>query len=360
MRYFFVWLPWLCLCCSSALAQVAAETTVNKDGSTVMTFYEVVPGQPLPQFEVKPASLSQSEITPPPENMVTPDWLYARPQQTKIMVIVPSDFSAPPRLLLGDPKYLNEYCVHGSPSWSADGTRLAFNVQKPSETLVQARMVSVKLDGSDAKDLGLGLMPNFSADGKQLTYCGYEALGRCCLMNHDGTNKRVIPNSEDGWGPQWSPDGRFIAFHRLGSPPQVALHDVETNTTRDLIPRDANIYQNMFWNMAWSPDSKRIAFLAKRGSENYSAEDYKAQIGLLTVDDPIQLTPFPSTQLAQPHVDFSRDGTFLLYPQDGCLLKINVDDPAGEPTPLPRQFTDFGYGSAAFSPDGRWIAVHLY
>ncbi len=299
-------------------------------------------------------------ISAPPGNIVTSQWLYSRPQQSKIMVIIPSDFSAPPRLLLTDPKYINDDCEHGSPSWSSDGKRIAFNVQRPSESLQQAYIVSVNFDGSDVKELGLGLMPNFSPDGKQIAFCGYTAMGTVCRMKADGSGRESLPLSEDGWAPQWSPDGKWIVYHRYTSPPQLALYNTSTGQTRNIIPEDQNPYLNIFWNMAWSPDSKRIAFLANTTGE-YSSQNYNCKIGVIDIEpDSFRLEQFVNTQLFHPHVDWSRDGSFLLYPQDGCLLTVNTDDAQGEPTPLPKQFTDFGYGSAAYSPDGKWIAVHLY
>lgn len=300
------------------------------------------------------------QISAPVDNIVTADWLYSRPQQTKIVCIVPSDFSAPPRLLLTDPKYINDLCVHGSPSWSPDGRRIAFNVQRSSEQLTDARMITVNFDGSDVKDLGLGLMPNYSADGKQITFCGYEAVGRVCIMNADGSQRQGIPNADDGWGSQWSPDGRWIAFHRYTSPPQITLYEVATGQSRDLIPNAKNPYLHIFWNMAWSPDSRKIAFLAN-STNDYSTENYDCKVGVVSIDaDAFQVDQFSQTQLVHPHIDFSRDGKQLLYPQDGCLLVVDVEHPDAEPQPLPKQFTDFGYGSASYSPDGKWIAVQLY
>ena len=63
-------------------------------------------------------------------------------------------------------------------------------------------------DGSDLTDLGVGIIPTFSPDGKQLafTWSGHGTT----IMNIDGSGREVL--TAEGWGCQWSPDGRWISY----------------------------------------------------------------------------------------------------------------------------------------------------
>jgi Tol biopolymer transport system component len=61
---------------------------------------------------------------------------------------------------------------------------------------------------------------SFSPDGQQLTFVGHEPgwsgyyPGDLFIANADGTRleKLVEPSTGIPWGPEWSPDGRYIAF----------------------------------------------------------------------------------------------------------------------------------------------------
>ena len=84
-------------------------------------------------------------------------------------------------------------------------------------------------------------------------------------MNLDGSEREVL--TSEGWGVQWSPDGRWIAY---GSAGNLALIDVETREKRLLLEGDqAARYTYIQWNMGWSPDGREIIFKGDRrnGSE---------------------------------------------------------------------------------------------
>lgn len=97
---------------------------------------------------------------------------------------------------------------------------------------------------------------SFSPDGKQIVcwwlYNGKES--RLVIFNADGTHPRLIPNSEEGWSPSWSPNGRYILFAKDSY--RLHLYDLLHHTTTALegeLP------------IAWRPDG--CQFVAVRRQE---------------------------------------------------------------------------------------------
>ena len=58
------------------------------------------------------------------------------------------------------------YKKHGSPQWSHDGKRLAFDAYEGPDDA--KKFFAVQLDGSGLRELGENAMPNWSPDDKQL------------------------------------------------------------------------------------------------------------------------------------------------------------------------------------------------
>ena len=106
--------------------------------------------------------------------------------------------------------------------------------------------------------------PCFSPDAGQIVYERYEppqyqqdiytvsALG--------GASRRLISN---GTLPVWSPDGKYIAFFRIlrgGGASELRITNADgTNETK--ITSIKSAFFPFFYNVAWSADSKSVAFL---------------------------------------------------------------------------------------------------
>ena len=143
----------------------------------------------------------------------------------------------------------------GSPEWSSDGRKIAMEMSNGSRST--SHIIVINADGSELRDLGLGCMPSFSHDGNRLVY----SLPRSGIvtMKLDGTERQVIDAA--GWGAQWSPDGRWIAYAKAGN---ITLVDVQTRKSRLLLVGDAATrYGYIYVSPGWSHDSRSIAFKAR-------------------------------------------------------------------------------------------------
>jgi Tol biopolymer transport system component len=123
------------------------------------------------------------------------------------------------------------------PSWSPDGTRIAFASNKDGNFDIY----SMASDGTDVQQLTRTTAheaePAWSPDGKTIAYasgyaradldCGFIHTGRgdwpvlgtpdIHLMSNDGTNQIRLTETENNLEPTWSPDGAslaFVNFHR--------------------------------------------------------------------------------------------------------------------------------------------------
>lgn len=68
------------------------------------------------------------------------------------------------------------------------------------------------------------------------------------------TKKRELID-KDGWGIQWSPDGKYWAYSRRGS---LVVKNVATGDVHEQESTIGDSQPYWSWNMAWSPDSRSL------------------------------------------------------------------------------------------------------
>jgi Tol biopolymer transport system component len=210
-------------------------------------------------------------------------------------------------------------------------------------------------------DPGFDACPAYSADGKWIAFCSnrtghYEIWA----MDRKGGHQHAITNlGGRALFPDWSPDGRQIAFGGVQGAdrnPEVWVVDAATGGNLRALTSCAGGAPGCFNNYpAWSPDGTRIAFI-HADSRDAGGNLVNEQVWVMNADGS------GKTQLtfdAAPHdqlPDWSPDGARIAYEQgaigSGRIFTMRAD--GADKTQL-----TFGPGDdfgAAWSPDGTRIA----
>jgi Tol biopolymer transport system component len=190
---------------------------------------------------------------------------------------------------------------------SPDGRLIAFGREtKPGHY----SLFVMNADGTGQRELatraGFCAMPAFSPDGKQIAFAKLEGGDReIYVVNVDGTGLHRVagaPKAIDTF-PSWSTKG-LIAFTRYDPQGGSTLYTVEPDGTglKQLTPRAANA-----GDPEWSPDGKWIAF-----SNNQCSTCPNSDIVVMRADG-TRMTQLTSNMGHNVHVTWSPDGEKLLY-----------------------------------------------
>ena len=215
------------------------------------------------------------------------------------------------------------------PSWSPDGSRLAYTLGMDDGSWQIATMAA---DGSDVNVLtsgpGIHEVPTWSPNGTWLAY-GHSPLlpddpgFRTTLwrVDADGTNPRQLGNPRSfDVEPRISPDGRSVVFQRLtadGEKGTLMIRDLATGKETAL-PAAGDLARHP----AWSPDGRWIVYNV---APTPTSRDQVEKIAADGSREPIVLFPGTSTRAGFKPV-YSPDGTRILF---GCLgVEGGTDDDA--------------------------------
>jgi Tol biopolymer transport system component len=222
------------------------------------------------------------------------------------------------------------------PSWSPDGTRIAYRSEHGDEPEIWV----MNADGSNQHRLALGLSPAWSPDGSKIAYSspgkilcppippgrGLECTG-LSIMNADGSDQHRVPNADGGEYPTWSPDGKRIAFNSNFTGDHV-MYTIDPDGS-NLVDLSA---VGEGWQVDWSPDGSSIIFASGR---DQTADGYD-DIYIMRPDgsDLRRLTDLkaytPAWSPNGEHIVFSAPGLFVMNP-DGTgvtALPTNVGETA--------------------------------
>jgi Tol biopolymer transport system component len=173
-------------------------------------------------------------------------------------------------------------------------------------------------------------------------------------MRRDGTKTLMRAVPRDWRAPQFSPDGKRIAFH-IDDGRQLDVYTYEW--ARDFTTRlTSDPAVDSF--PVWSPDGRTIVFSSSRGAKQlanlyWASADGSGEVHRLTESDDRQLASswHPSGKYLALDQQISRQQWDLM------VLPMHVSGSgwkAGTPT---RLMSKIGQRpTAVFSPDGRWLA----
>ena len=168
---------------------------------------------------------------------------------------------------------LPEYQSQGSPSWSKDGKRIAFDAYKPQngEKLHDAHLIVVDSDGTNARDLGRGLMPSLSPSGQRVVYSvrAQDGQSGIWIVDVDDAKKgghgfKVLYEGEISECVDWTPDGkRIIVAMRVPNQNEhggLFTLDVKEPSEPRLFPNE--LIDRKVRDPSFSPDGEQLAVQA--------------------------------------------------------------------------------------------------
>jgi len=172
-----------------------------------------------------------------------------------------------------NPNFEELRLLYSQSSFSNDGRTLAFTAQREGKDVLYLMDVA-KASVRARLDLPLDAVtsPVWSPDDRQLAFSGTRGgISDIYIVNSDGKNLRQMTNDKYGdLQPAWSPDGRRIAFASDRSPEtdlsilkfpkwRINVMDAQSGAI-EVLPGQGGL--NL--NPQWSPDGRELAFISDR------------------------------------------------------------------------------------------------
>jgi Tol biopolymer transport system component len=194
--------------------------------------------------------------------------------------------------------------IHDSPSWSPDGQHIAFNFSAQTDTesaSFETRLWTIRADGSHARALpmkhpGFDVEPQYSPNGRWMAFAR--------LRNEQSESAIFVVRAEGGrahrltpWGqyvehPSWSPDGDWLLFNLSPNGDIQAVRRSGRNY-HTILPASVG---HGYHKPSFSPDGKRIVSMCEnQGTLQEPPPNYNEDICTMRADGShvVKLTDTP-------------------------------------------------------------------
>lgn len=235
-----------------------------------------------------------------------------------------------------------------NPSWSPDGSKLAFETTRDGNWEIYlmdtngTNLINLSNDPSDDE------YPKWSPDGSKIAFISNRGGNQdIYAMNSDGTDVVNISNdSGDSIMPVWAPNSESIAYLSGDKDlRKIVINDLKQGTTISY-PNASHL--NF---MSWSPNGDFITFSSEM--------DGNSEIYILDIERRLiaRLTTTPDTNY-QPY--WSPSGNLIVYwsiNKDvlGTSVRVISADGSIDRKLAPNSLVDTG---GIWSPDGKYIAFY--
>ena len=237
-----------------------------------------------------------------------------------------------------------------APDWSADGKKIAFESRREgfSEIFVMNSDGSEQTKVTTNPDFSFDRSPTFSPDGERIAFESNRAVGEgvdnpekdteIFTVDLDGTDLTQLTHNEErqfDFQPDWSPDGRKIAF-MSNRDQRSGVFTMNADGTNER--RRSRGPATVFESPSFSPDGERIAFMSNQdGPDEIHAMnvDGSGQTRITNNGAPRDASPAFSPSGKKITFNTNRDGNFEIYKMraDGTRPVNLTNDPAGDFTP---------------------------
>lgn len=152
------------------------------------------------------------------------------------------------------------------PAWSRDGRFVAFAATPERGTRAERSIFIMDADGSNVRQVTRGgddSAPSWSPDGSRIAFTRLRRSSLSVLVvDLEDNGVRQLTSDHFDEHPSWSPDGRTLIFGRSNDPA------LETWSIMSIRPDGSGLklLHPGGLNPAWSPDGKRILFTEPLGA----------------------------------------------------------------------------------------------